>query len=190
MILAKPLQSGAPIIALVVARGQNGAIGLRGDLPWRISTDLRQFRRVTLGKPVIMGRRTFQSLKRPLDQRVNIVLSRDRSYRPEGAVVANNLQTGLDQARRAAEAAGVGEITVIGGDEVFREVMPLAGRIYLTEVHASPEADTWFSPFDPKEWREVSREDYPAGPRDEHAFSFVLLERSSPSLSGAEPRAG
>jgi dihydrofolate reductase len=167
-----------PIIALVVARAENGAIGLGGALPWRLSTDLKQFRKVTLGKPVIMGRRTFQSLPRILDQRLNIVLSRDPTLLAPGAIVAASLEEGLAHARRAAKKVQVGEIMVIGGDDVFREVMPLADRIYLTEVHASPDADTWLEDFNLKEWREVSRERHKPGPKDEYPFSFVLLERT------------
>jgi dihydrofolate reductase len=166
-----------PIIALVVARGENGAIGVGGDLPWRLSTDLKQFRRLTLGKPIIMGRRTFQSLGGVLDQRVNIVLSRDPGFTAPGAIVAGSLEEGLEHGRRAAHEAGVSEIMVIGGDDVFRAVLPLAARIYLTEVHASPDADTWFEHFDLRDWREVSRERHEAGPKDEYPFSFVLLER-------------
>jgi dihydrofolate reductase len=167
------------MIALVVARGENGAIGIGGNLPWRLGSDLRQFRKVTLGKPVIMGRRTFQSLPRVLDQRVNIVLTRNPSFVADGVVVANSLEAGLDQARRAAKAANVVEIMVIGGDDVFREVMPRAGRIYLTEVHASPEADTWLLDFDLRGWREISRKRHEPGPKDEYPFSFVLLERKA-----------
>jgi dihydrofolate reductase len=167
-----------PVIALVVARGQNGAIGVGGGLPWRLSTDLKQFRKVTLGKPIIMGRRTFQSLPRVLDQRLNIVLSRDPGLVADGAIVAGSLEDGLAHARRAAKEAGVDEIMVIGGDAVFRAVMPLAERIYLTEVHARPHADTWLKDFDLKDWRELSRERHEPGPKDEYPFSFVVLERA------------
>ena len=170
--------SQEPIIALVVARGENGAIGVGGDLPWRLSTDLKQFRKVTLGKPIIMGRRTFRSLPRALDHRLNIVLSRDTGLVAPGAIVAGNLVEGLGHARRAAKEAGVEEIMVIGGDDVFRAVMPMAKRIYLTEVHASPEADTWFRDFNLKDWRELSRERHEPGPKDQYPFSFVLLERA------------
>jgi len=169
---------GGPVIALVVAMGENGALGKDGDLPWRLHSDMRFFRKVTLGKPVIMGRRTFASLGRVLDQRANIILSRERGFQVPGAVVAHSLPEGLAQARLAAEAAGVDEIMVIGGEDIFGAVMPLARRIYLTEVRASPDADTWFPPWDRSLWREVSREDHPAGPKDDHAFSFVLLERA------------
>ena len=166
-----------PIIALVVARAENGAIGIGGELPWRLSTDLKQFRKVTLGKPIIMGRRTFQSLPRALDRRLNIVLSREPGFIAPGAIVAGSLEEGLAHARRAAQEAGVEEIMVIGGDDVFRAVMPLAKRIYLTEVHATPDADAWFKDFNLKDWRELSRERHEPGPKDEYPFSFVLLER-------------
>ena len=166
-----------PVIALVVARAENGAIGVGGDLPWRLSTDLKQFRKVTLGKPVIMGRRTFMSLLRPLDGRANIVLTRNAAFVAPGAVMAYNLEEALDVARKEAAKAGVDEIMVIGGDDVFRAVMPLAKRIYLTEVHASPHADTWFKDFNLKDWRELSRERHEPGPKDQYPFSFVVLER-------------
>ena len=166
-----------PIIALVVARGENGAIGVGGDLPWRLSTDLKQFRKVTHGKPVIMGRRTFMSLPRALDGRVNIVLTRNAAFVAPGAVMAYNLEEAIDVARKEAAKAGVDEIMVIGGDDVFRAVMPLAKRIYLTEVHATPDADTWFKDFNLKDWRELSRERHEPGPKDEYPFSFVVLER-------------
>ena len=167
-----------PIVALVVARGENGAIGVGGDLPWRLSTDLKQFRKVTLGKPVIMGRRTFMSLPRALDGRVNIVLTRNAAFVAPGAVMAYNLEEAMDVARKEAAKAGVDEIMVIGGDDVFRAVMPFAERIYLTEVHARPNADTWFKDFNLRDWREISRERHEPGPKDEYPFSFVLLERS------------
>ena len=170
--------SREPLIALVVARAENGAIGIGVELPWRLSTDLMQFRKVTLGKPIILGRRTFQSLPRVLDHRLNIVLSRDPGLVAPGAIVVGSLEEGLAHARRAAKEAGVDEIMVIGGDELFRAVMPLAKRIYLTEVHATPDADTWFKNFNLKDWRELSRERHEPGPNDKFPFSFVLLERA------------
>lgn len=166
-----------PVIALVVAVGENGAIGRGGDLPWRLSSDLKQFRKLTLGKPVIMGRRTFSSLGRVLDRRVNIVLTRDPAFAVPGVVVARSFGEALERGREAAAQADVDEIMVIGGEDVFREALPLAGRIYLTEVHAAPEADTWFPEFDREAWREISREAHEPGPKDDHAFSLVVLER-------------
>jgi dihydrofolate reductase len=157
--------------------GENRAIGKDGDLPWRLSSDMRYFRKTTLGKPIVMGRRTFESLGRVLDKRLNIILTRDRDYAVEGAVVAHDMREALDIAGNEAKRTGVGEIMVIGGEELFREILPETGRIYLTEVHASPEADTWFPEFDRREWREVAREAHKAGPKDDHDFSFVVLER-------------
>jgi dihydrofolate reductase len=175
--VAREAEDRESTIALVIARAENGAIGRGGDLPWRLSTDLKQFRKVTLGKPVLMGRLTYKSLPRALDQRANIVLSRDPDFVAPGAVVVGSLEEGLAAARQAARAAGVEEIMVIGGDDVFRAVMPMAGRIYLTEVHAAPDADVWLQHFDLGEWHELSRERHEPGPRDEYPFSFVLLER-------------
>jgi dihydrofolate reductase len=166
-----------PIVALVVAMGENGAIGKDGALPWRLHSDMRYFRKVTMGKPIVMGRRTFESLPRVLDGRLNIVLSRDRVFEARGAVVAHDLEGALNVARHETERSDAGEIMVIGGEEVFRESLPQAGRIYLTEVEAAPEADAWFPDFDRSEWREVSREAHPAGPKDDYAFSFVVLDR-------------
>jgi dihydrofolate reductase len=167
----------APIVALVVAMGENRAIGKDGNLPWHLSSDLRYFRKVTLGKPIIMGRRTFESFGRVLDLRLNIILTRDPKYLVEGAVVARSLSEALDVARRAAKDAGIGEIMVIGGEELFREALPLANRIYLTEVDARPEADTWFPAFDRDSWREIWRERPEPGPKDDYDFSFVVLDR-------------
>ena len=171
-----------PIIALVVAMGENRAIGRGGGLPWRLSSDMRFFRKITMGKPMIMGRRTFSSLPRVLDGRLNIVLTRDLGFVAPGAIMAYSLEEGLDVARQAAAEAGVDEIMVMGGEDVFREVLPQTNRIYLTEVHASPQADTWFPDLDMREWREVSREARAAGPRDDHAFSFVVLDRAADRL--------
>jgi dihydrofolate reductase len=170
--------AGAPIVALVVARAENRAIGRGGNLPWHLHSDMRYFRKITMGKPIVMGRLTHMSLGRVLDGRVNIVLTRNAAFEVPGAAMAYNLEEALDVARKEAAKAGVGEIMVIGGEDVFRAVLPQASRIYLTEVHASPEADTWFPDLDMSEWREVSREAHAAGPRDDHDFSFVVLDRT------------
>ncbi|MGH6735789.1 MAG: dihydrofolate reductase [Methyloceanibacter sp.] len=170
-----------PIIALVVAMAENRAIGRGGDLPWRLRSDMRYFRKITMGKPVIMGRRTFMSLPRVLDGRLNVVLTRNAAFEAEGALMAYNLEEALDVARKSAKKTGAQEIMIIGGEGVFREVLPQAGRIYLTEVHAAPDADTFFPELDLSEWREVFREAHAAGPNDDHAFSFVVLERMQPS---------
>jgi dihydrofolate reductase len=177
-VSAGRVTADAPIIALVVAKAENGAIGRGGELPWHLRSDMRYFREITMGKPVLMGRRTFKSLPRVLDGRLNIVLSRDRGFvAPPDAVTAHSLKEGLDAARASAARTGASEIMIIGGEDVFREVLPQADRIYLTEVHASPKADTWFPDLDPNDWREISREAHKAGPKDDHDFSFVVLER-------------
>jgi dihydrofolate reductase len=166
-----------PIVALVVAMAENRAIGKDGGLPWHLRSDMRYFRSITMGKPVVMGRRTFKSLPRVLDGRLNIVLSRDSGFVADVAVMAHSLDEALEAARASAVRTGAEEIMVIGGEDVFRAVLPQASRIYLTEVHARPEADTWFPKIDAKEWREVSREAHAKGPQDDHAFSFVVLDR-------------
>lgn len=167
------------IVSLVVAIGENGVIGRNGGLPWRLSSDLKTFRRVTMGKPLIMGRKTFQSLKKPLDGRDNIVVSRDENFAHEGALVERDFESALQRARACAEARGVGEVMVIGGTEVFNCALPHARFIYKTEVHASPEGDAVFPAMDWSEWAEEARAPLPQGPRDEHPATFVLLERKT-----------
>jgi dihydrofolate reductase len=165
------------IITLVVAVADNGVIGRDGGLPWRLSSDLKTFRRLTMGKPLIMGRRTFQSLKKPLDGRDNIVVTRDESFRPAGAIVAPSFPAALAQAERCAGERGVDELMVIGGADIFAEALPLAGRIYKTEVHGSPEGDTLMPKVDWGRWQEVSREALPRGERDDFDATLLLLER-------------
>ena len=160
-------------IALVVARASNGVIGRNGVVPWRISADMQHFRRVTMGKPCIMGRKTWDSLpKKPLPGRTNIVITRDRAFQAEGAVVVHTFEQAL--ARTEVEAPE--EITVIGGAEIYRLALPHAGRVYLTEVHTDIEGDTFMPPLDPAEWTEIVRERHELG--GDHPFSFVTLERA------------
>jgi len=171
------MRGDRPAIALVVAMGTNRAIGRDGDLPWRLRSDMKFFRGVTMGKPIVMGRRTFESLPRVLDGRLNVVLTRDPNFSVPGVVTAASLEAALEAAEAWAAEAGAGEIAVIGGEGVFAAVLPQADRIYLTEVQAAPEADTWFPALESSEWREVSREAFEAGPKDDHDFSIVVLER-------------
>jgi dihydrofolate reductase len=161
-----------------VARGANGVIGAAGALPWRLKSDLALFKALTFGKPVIMGRRTWESLpRRPLPGRVNIVLSRDGSFQPAGAVVSEDFSEAVQIAREQAADDGEEEVCVIGGAEIFAMALPKARRMYLTEVEASPEGDVMFPPFDEAAWTEVRREAHPAGPDDQFAFVFRVLER-------------
>lgn len=152
-----------------MAMDQGGLIGRAGQLPWRLPNDLKHFKQLTLGKTVLMGRKTWDSLGRPLPQRENWVLSRDDSFRPEGARVFAD----LDAALRAAPAG----LVVIGGGELYRQALPLAKILYLTEVHARLEGDAWFPPLDRSQWRETAREDHPADDRHAYPYSFVTLER-------------
>ena len=165
-------------VSLVVAIADNGVIGDRGRIPWRIADDMKFFRTVTMGKPCIMGRKTWDSLpKKPLPGRLNVVLSRDGSFEPKGAVVCETLDEAIQIAREQAAEDGAEEVCVIGGAAVFAEALPRAKRLYLTEVDAVVEGDTYFPPIDESQWREVRREAHPAGAEDDHAFVFRVLER-------------
>ena len=171
-----------PILSLVVARGRNGVIGRDGALPWRLRSDLQRFKAITIGKPCLMGRKTWESLPlRPLPGRLNLVLTRDQSYEAEGqakgALLCGTLDEAIEIARETAEEDGVGEICVIGGTALFEAALPRARRLYITEVDAAPEGDALFPAFDADAWAEVSSEAHPAGEKDDHAFTFRVLER-------------
>jgi dihydrofolate reductase len=166
-------------IALIVARAGNGVIGRRGGLPWRLPEDLRRFKALTLGKPCVMGRKTWESLpKKPLPGRSNIVVTRDQAFHADGATVAH----ALDDAIALAERENPEEIMIMGGAEIFREALPRADRIYLTEVHGALEGDVVMPPFDTQQWREASREDHPPSASGAIGFSYVTLERTSGGL--------
>ena len=164
-IAAGETHSGAMArITFYLARADNGVIGVDGRLPWRLPADLKRFKALTMGKPMVMGRKTFESFPSPLPGRRHIVLTRDTGWSAEGAEVVH------DPLAAIALAGDVPEIAVIGGAEVFARYLPQADRVELTEVHAAPEGDAMVPPFDPADWREVTRED-----RD--GYSFVTLER-------------
>ncbi len=161
-----------------VARSLNGVIGRDNTLPWRLKSDLAIFKARTLGKPVIMGRKTWDSLPRkPLPDRMNIVLSQDGSFEPPQAVVCESFLEAVQMAKEQAADDGVDEVCVIGGRAVFEMALPRAKRLYLTEVQANIDGDVSFPAFDETAWTEVSREAHPAGPDDDHAFVFRVLER-------------
>jgi dihydrofolate reductase len=165
-------------IALVAARARNGVIGKDGVLPWKLRSDLAWFKACTVGKPVIMGRKTWDSLPfKPLPERMNIVLTRDGSFESRFALAFESFSEAIDVAREQAEEDGVGEVCVIGGASLYEIALPKAKRIYMTEVDAEPEGDTYFPAFDESRWTQVSREDHPAGEKDDHPFSFRVLER-------------
>jgi dihydrofolate reductase len=167
-----------PVIALVVARARNGVIGRDGDLPWRLRSDLQRFKAVTTGKPCIMGRKTWDSLPlKPLPGRLNLVLSKDESFEPTGAVPCLTLDEAIEIAREQAEDDGVDEICVIGGTAIFAATLPRARRLYITEVDVEVEGDAVFPTFDEAAFDEVESESHPAGEKDDHAFTFRVLQR-------------
>jgi len=161
-----------------IARARNGVIGKDGGLPWRLKTDLANFRAVTMGKPIIMGRKTWDSLpRRPLPGRMNLVLSRDGSFEPKGAVVCEEFGEAVAIAREQAEEDGAREVCVIGGASLFELALAKAGRLYLTDIDAEVEGDTHLSPIDESRWTEVSAKAYPAGGGDDYPFTIRVLER-------------
>ena len=160
------------IISFVVAVAENGVIGRDGGLPWHIPGDLKFFKAQTMGKPVIMGRKTWDSLGRPLPGRTNVVITRDSKFSAEGALATRD----LDEALELARAEGAQEACIIGGAQIFDLAFPRCTKIVLTEVHASPEGDVVFPDFDRADWRETWREDHPCE-GEQPAYSFVILER-------------
>ncbi|MGD1956463.1 MAG: dihydrofolate reductase [Sphingomonadales bacterium] len=164
------MTEGSPLISAIVARGSNGVIGKDGDLPWRLPEDLKRFKAITLGKPIIMGRKTWDSLGRPLPGRKNIVLTRDTQFAAEGCVVVHTLDDAIDA------ASGTEDIMIIGGAEIYRLAMPHVGRIYLTEVDAAPDGDTYFPELVEREWQKSAEEVYPSGPQTP-GFRFLVYDR-------------
>ena len=167
-------------VVLIAAVADNGVIGADGAIPWRLKTDLQRFKALTSGKPVVMGRKTFLSLRRPLPGRTNIVMTRDASFRADGAVVTTSLGDALDVAKGDALRRFVTEIAVIGGAEIYAQWMDRAERLEITEVHATPAGDTRFAPIDKTVWEEVARSDNAAGPDDSVSFSYATYMRRSP----------
>lgn len=160
-------------ISLIVAMDDNGVIGADGQLPWRLPADLKHFREMTMGKPIIMGRKTHESIGRPLPGRENIVLTRNKGYQAEGCTVLHDL------AELYAYCRYQDEVMVMGGADLYKQFLGRAELIYLTEVHARVHGDTYFPHYDPDVWEEVSREDYKADEKNEYDYSFVVLKRDS-----------
>jgi dihydrofolate reductase len=169
-------------LVLVVAVADNGVIGRAGAMPWRLKSDLKHFRAVTMGKPVVMGRKTYLSIGKPLPGRTNIVVSRDRAFVAPGVLVAPNLEAALSAARGDALRRGADEIAIVGGADIYMQTMAAADRLVLTRVHLQPDGDTTFPAVDLKNWREVERTEYRAGPEDAAPFSVFVYRR----LAGAD----
>ncbi|MEE2566961.1 dihydrofolate reductase [Hyphobacterium marinum] len=167
-------------IALVAARGKNGVIGREGDLPWRLKSDLAWFKQITFGKPVIMGRKTWDSLpNKPLPGRANIVVTRQQGFVADGALVCHSLEDAIQTARQRAKETGIDEVSVIGGAQIYAEALPLADRLYLTEVDAAPDGEAVFPDIDEAAWTEKHREARAAGEADDHDFVLRVLERTA-----------
>jgi dihydrofolate reductase len=165
-------------LVIVAAVAENGVIGRDNAMPWRLKSDLRRFRARTWGKPVVMGRKTFLSLGKPLAGRTNIVISRDREFSAPGAVVAPSVEAGLAVARGDASRRGADAIAIIGGADIYAQTLPLADRLDITLVKACPEGTVRFPPIDAHAWREIERSEHPAGPDDSAGFAFVTYVRA------------
>ena len=171
-------------VSLIAAVAENGVIGRDNAIPWRLSADHRRFRKLTMGRPVIMGRKTFESIGKPLPGRTNIVVSGQSGFCREGITVAPDIDAALAIAKQQAAGDGVDEIFVIGGEEIYRAVMPRADRLCITHVAAAPQGDTYLPPIDPAVWRGVLRESVAAGDRDSAATTFVVYDRLEAIRSG------
>ena len=166
-----------PQIVLVVAVAENGVIGANGAMPWRLKSDLQRFKALTFGRPVVMGRKTFLSIGRPLPGRTNIVVTRDRHFRSPGVVVTNSAADAMAIATGDALRRFATEIAIIGGAEIFAQWMARADRLEITEVHTRPDGDTRFATIGAADWEEVARVRNPAGPDDSADFSYVTFRR-------------
>lgn len=164
-------------LALIVARAANGVIGRDNQLPWYLPNDLRYFKATTMGKPIIMGRKTFESIGKPLPGRANIVVTRNPKWSAEGVRVVDEPQAAVSLAREIALLDGVGEVMVIGGEQLYAALLPAAHRLYLTEVHAEVPGDARFPELDWSQWREIGREDFPAEGPNPYDYSFVVYQR-------------
>ncbi|MFA0809880.1 dihydrofolate reductase [Microbulbifer epialgicus] len=163
-------------IALIAAVARNGAIGKDNGLPWRLSGDLQFFKRTTMGKPVVMGRKTYESIGRPLPGRANIVITRNKDWQADGVEVVDSLEAALDLARERAAQTGAKELMVIGGAQIYRQALPLAARLYVTEVDTEVEGDAFFPEIDGS-WVEVMRECYPDSDKNEYNYALVQYDR-------------
>ncbi|MDG1021544.1 MAG: type 3 dihydrofolate reductase [Emcibacteraceae bacterium] len=164
-------------VSLIVAAATNNTIGKDNDMPWKISSDLKYFKKVTMNKPVIMGRKTFESIGKPLPGRANIVITRDTTFTQEGVITAHSLEMALDVAHGMADVKK--EIMIIGGAQIYALTLPIADRLYLTRIHADIDGDAHFPELDEKDWLEYSREDHEKGEKDSHEHSFIVLDRIS-----------
>jgi dihydrofolate reductase len=165
------------IVSLIAAVARNNVIGSKQAIPWRIPSDFAWFKQTTMGKPMVMGRKQFDTFAKPLPGRPHIVVTRQEGYAPEGVSVARSLDAGIDLARRLAEESGVGEIMVIGGGDIYAQAIGQADRLYITHVDLAPEGDVVFPPIDPARWAVVASPDVPRSARDDAGYTIRIYER-------------
>ena len=170
-----------PLLVTVVAVAENGVIGRDGGLAWKISDDLKWFKRMTVGKPVVMGRKTFESIGRPLPDRINIVVTRDTSFTAEGCRIAYDLEAAMAEAEAAAKATSATEICVIGGAQIYAQIFSRTDRIYFTQVRAEVAGDVFLPPLDPGAFRKVKVGEAMKSAKNEHPCEFFILDRRSVS---------
>lgn len=167
-------------IALIVAMAENGVIGLNNTLPWHLPEDLKYFKKQTLGKPIIMGRKTFESIGKPLPGRTNIVITKNPHVNfPEGVVSVASVQEAIDVAKKVALTTSVDELMVIGGQQIYQLFMPLAQRLYLTKVHAVVTGDAYLDSIDINDWTLISEQRHEATTDNPYAYSFCILEKAA-----------
>ena len=164
-------------ISIVVAAAENGVIGKDGKMPWHISSDLKRFRALTMGKVVVMGRNTFESIGKPLDGRENVVVTANLRLAEKGVWTVSTIKEAYDFANRLSEELNADEIMIIGGAQIYASTINMTDKVYLTRVHASPDGDTLFPELDEGEWKISSQEECPKGPKDDFAHSFEIYER-------------
>ncbi len=159
------------IISIIAAMGNERVIGIENRLPWRLPADMQWFRKCTLGKPIIMGRTTFESIGKPLPGRKNIVVTRNQQYRAQGVVIVHSLEAAIEAAR------GAEEVMIIGGANLYSQALTLADRLYITHIHADFAGDSWFPNYNTDQWRELSREKHAVDEKNSYAYDFVVLKR-------------
>lgn len=162
---------------MIAAVAANDVIGFEGGMPWRLPSDMAFFKRTTMGKPIIMGRKQYETVGKALPGRTNIVVTRQADYQRDGVIVINDFEAAIEHAKSIAEGDGVDEIVIIGGGEIYRLGLAHADRLYITHVDLRPDGDTWFPDFSEGEWRLVTRPEVPVSERDSAPFSVAIYER-------------
>lgn len=165
-------------ISMIAGVATNNVIGLDGGMPWKLPSDMKFFKQTTMGKPIVMGRKQYETVGRPLPGRANIVVSRKPGYQPDGVIVISDFVAAIDHAKTIAKADGADEVMIIGGGEIYRLGLALADRLYITHIDAAPEGDTWFPEFDLSVWKEISKPSVIQTEKDSVPFTVSIYERS------------